>query len=219
VRRLAVAISAVVALAAAAAGSSARAEVDAGVVLDRTYTCAVFFRGGVYLLDTHAHAGTKRGGAWARLPYAGVRSGVFGGAAGNLLAWITSGKPTKSTVVDQDYDTFDVATFGTVGVRRESCRQASGSVPLSASGLPGGAVPPLGSEFECYAPKQVVVRVRAVLASPGTLKQGEDFQTAHVPVREAKLTVRTLKGKPLVYADVQEGGKARLFTANGCTRQ
>jgi len=219
VRRLAVAISAVVALAAVALGSSARAEVDATVVLDRTYTCAVFFRGGVYLLDTHAHAGTKRGSAWARLPYAGVRTGVFGGGAGNLLAWITSGKPTKSTVVDQDYDTFDVATFGTVGVRRESCRQMSGAVPLSPSGLPGGAAPPLGSEFECYAPKQVVVRVRAVLASPGTLRSGEDFQTAHVPIRTAKLAVRTLPGKALVYADVREDGKARLFTARGCTRQ
>lgn len=218
-RRLAVAISAVIALAAGAVGSSARAEVDAGVVLDRTYTCAVFFRGGVYLLDTHAHAGTKRSGSWARLPYAGVRSGVFGGAASNLLVWITSGKPTRSTVVDQDYDTFDVATFGTAGVRRESCRQTTGTVPLSPSGLPGGAAPPLGSEFECYAPKQVVVRVRAVLASPGTLRSGEDFQTAHVPIRAAKLAVRTLPGKALVYADVQEGGKARLFVAKGCTRQ
>jgi len=219
VRRLAVAISAVIALAAVAVGSSARAEVDAGVVLDRTYMCAVFFRGGVYLLDTHAHAGTRRSGSWARLPYAGVRSGVFGGAASNLLVWITSGKPTKSTVVDQDYDTFDVATFGTVGVRRESCRRTSGTVPLSPSGLPGGAAPPLGSEFECFSPKQVVVRVRAVLASPGALRSGVDFQTAHVPIRAAKLAIRTLTGKQLVYADVQEGGMARLFAAKGCTRQ
>lgn len=218
-RRLAVAISAAIALVAVAAGSSARAEIHAGVVLDRTYTCAVFLRGGAYLLDTHAHAGTKRGGAWARLPYAGVRSGVFSGGTGNQLVWITSGKPTKSTVVDQDYDTFAVATFGTVGVRRDSCRQTSGSVPLTPSGMQGGAAAPLGSEFECFAPKQVVVRVRAVLASPGALRSGEAFQTAHVPIREAKLAVRTLTGKTLVYADVQEGGKARLFAAKGCTRQ
>ena len=38
-----------------------------------------------------------------------------------------------------------------------------------------------------------------------------------MPVREAKLAVRTLAGKPLVYADLRESGKARLFTAKGCS--
>ena len=112
-------------------GPPARAETDATRTLDRTYTCAVFLRGGVYLVETHAHAGTRRAGAWARLPYAGVRSGVFSGGAGNLLAWITSGNPTPETMIDQDYDTFDVKTFGTVGVRRESCRPTSLRVPLA----------------------------------------------------------------------------------------
>lgn len=217
--RLAVVVSVTIAVAAIAAGPSARAGDDAAVVLDRTYTCAVFFRGGTYLLDAHAHAGTKRAGAWARLPYAGIRTGVFSGGAGNELVWITSGKPTKSTVVDQDYDTFSVATFGTVGVRREACRETPRTGPLSAAGLHGGAVPQLGTEFECFTARQVVVRVRAALASPGTLRPGEDFQTAHVPVREAKLVVRSVSGKPLVYADVQESGTARLFAAKGCTRR
>ena len=44
--------------------------------------------------------------------------------------------------------------------------------------------------------------MRAVLAARGALRAGPDFQTARVPVREAKLAVRTLAGKPLVYADV-----------------
>jgi hypothetical protein len=77
----------------------------------------------------------------------------------------------------------------------------------------------LGDEFDCFAPKQVVIRVRAVLVTPGTLRRGPQYQTAHVAVREAKLAVRTPKGKPLAYADVQESGKARLFVAPGCTRQ
>ena len=101
-------------------GPPARAETDTTRTLDRTYTCAVFLRGGVYLVETHAHAGTRRAGAWARLPYAGVRTGAFSGGVGNLLAWITSGKPTPETMIDQDYNTFDVKTFGTVGVRRKS---------------------------------------------------------------------------------------------------
>ena len=203
-------------------GSAARAEGQATPTLDRTYVCAVFFRGGAYLLDAHAHSGTKRGSSWARLPYAGVRTGhnadVFGGA-GNLLAWITSGRPTKGTMVDQGYGAFDVATVGTVGVRRESCRGTSGSVALSPSGLRGGSAAPLGNEFECFAPKQVVVRVRAVLAAPGALRAGQDFQSAHVPVREAKLAVRTVTGKPLVYADVSESGRARIFATKGCSQQ
>jgi hypothetical protein len=192
--------------------------VDAAAILDRTYTCAVFFRGGTYLIDAHAHTGTKRSGSWARLPYAGVRSGVFSGGPGNLLVWITAGRPTKGTMIDQDYDTFDVNTFGTIGVRRESCRQTSTSVPLSVSGRTGGPAERLGSEFECYTPKQVVFRVRAVLAGSGRLRASQDYQTSHVPIREAKLVVRTPKGKPLVYADVRESGLARMFAAEGCTR-
>ena len=120
---------------------------------------------------------------------------------------------------DQLLRCFDVATFGTVGVRRESCRGPSRSVALSPSGLRGGSAAPLGNEFECFAPKQVIVRVRAVLAAPGALRAGQDFQSAHVPVREAKLTVRTVTGKPLVYADVSESGRARIFAAKGCSQQ
>jgi hypothetical protein len=176
----------------------------------------VFFRGGVYLVDARAHAGTKRGNAWARLPYAGVRTGVFSGSAGNLLVWITSGRPSKGTMADQDYDAFDVTTFGTVGVRRESCRQTSQPVALTRAGLRGGATTRLGTELECFTPKQVVVRIRAVLAAPGSLKPGQDFQTSHVPIRQAKLAIRTLAGKPLVYAEVRESGQTTLYAANGC---
>jgi hypothetical protein len=205
-----------IAVAALGAGSSARAGGDATPTLDRTYVCSVFFRGGVYLVDAHAHAGTKRGSAWARLPYAGVRTGALSGSAGNLLAWITSGRPSKGTVADQDWDTFDINTFGTVGVRRDACRQTSQPVALTGTGLRGGAASQLGSELECFTPKQVVVRVRAVLAAPGSLKPGQDFQTSHIPVRQAKLAVRTLAGKPLVYAEVRESGRTTLYAANGC---
>jgi hypothetical protein len=217
VRRVALAVSAAVALAAIAAGSSARAEVDAATILDRTYTCAVFFRGGTYLVEARAHTGTKRKGAWARLPYASVRSGVFSGGAGNLLVWITAGKPTKDTMIDQEYDTFDVKTFGTIGVRREACRPTSTKVPLTPAGLQGGVAERLGTEYECYTPKQVVFRVRAVLSGSGALRRGPDYEASHQPIREAKFAVRTPNGKQLVYADVEESGRARIFAAKGCT--
>ncbi len=63
------------------------------------------------------------------------------------------------------------------------------------------------------------MRFRAVLAATGRLKQGVDFLTAHVPVLEAKLAVRTVAGRSLAYADVVASGKARLFAAKGCTLQ
>ena len=204
---------------ALAAGSSARAELHPArpQVIDRTYACAVLFRGGAYVLDARAQAGTRRKGAWARLPYAGVRSGVFSGGPGNLVVWITAGRPVATTMIDRDYDAFDVKTWGTVGVRRDACRRTSVAVPLTPAGLRGGSAPPLGSRSECFVPKQVVVRFRSVLSGAGSLRDGQDFETAHVPAREAKLAVRTATGNPLVYADVREDGRARLFTASGCT--
>jgi hypothetical protein len=216
-RRLLAAMCAVTAVTALAAGSSARADTEAGTILDRTYACAVFYRGGTYVVEARAHSGTKLHGAWARLPYAGVRSGNFSGGGGNLLVWITAGRPTRDTMIDQDYDTFEVKTFGTIGVRRESCRPTSVDVPLSAAGLRGGAAGPLGTEFECDTPKQVVFRLRAVSTSSGRLRAGPDYQSSHVAIREARLAVRTPTGKPLVYADVQEGGRARIFVATGCS--
>jgi hypothetical protein len=202
-------------------GSAAHAETHSarGKVLDQTYTCAVFFRGGVYVLEARGQAGTRRNGAWAKLPYAGVRSGVFsgGGGPGNLVAWITAGKPVATTMIDDSYDAFDVKTWGTIGVRRDGCRRSSASVPLSAAGLLGGTSTPLGSKSQCFVPKQIVVRLRTVFSGSGSLRSGQDFETTHVPVREARLAVRTLTGKPLVYADVSEAGKARVFTAASCS--
>lgn len=218
----AIVVAALVSAAAAlvlGAGSAARAQSDStrGQVLDRTYACAVFVRGGAYLITARAHAGTRSNGSWARLPYAGVRSGVFSGGAGNLVAWITSGKPVATTLIDQDYDAFDVKTYGTVGVRRDSCRRSSASVSLAPAGLRGGAAEPLGTGFECFVPRQVLVRVRAVFPGAGSLHAGRDFQTAHVPVRQAKLAVRSIAGKPLVYAAVRDDGQARLYTATSCS--
>jgi hypothetical protein len=201
---------------AALAQPQARADITAGRVLDRTYACAVVLRGGARLLEARAHAGTRLAGAWAKLPYAALRTGVFSGATGNILAWVTSGTPTATTTIDQEFDTFDVKTFGTVGIRVDGCRSSHAAVALTTSGLTGGAAAALGDRYECAAPRQVLVRVRAVLRSTGSLHRGHDLLTTHAPVREAELAVRTLAGKPLSYAHVGASGRARLFTARSC---
>jgi hypothetical protein len=205
---------ALLALAALAVGS-ARAGPEKTFVLDRTYVCAIALHGGIYRLENRAHPGARASGSWAKLPYAALRAGVFSGGTGNLLAWITAGKPTKTTTVDQEFWTFDVRTFGTVGIRGDLCNPTKATVRFTASGLRGGAAAPLGDELKCEVPRRVLVRVRAVLASKGSL-HGREFESVHLPAREAKLAVRTPSGKPLTYATVTESGKAMLFTAKGC---
>ncbi len=207
------------AVAALAVGSArAGSGSEAAFVLDRTYSCSIPLHGGVYQVESRAHPGVRSGGSWTKLAYAGVRTGPHSGATGSLLAWVTGGTPTKTTTVDQEFWTFEVGTFGTVGIRGDRCNPTSASVPLAATSLRGGAAAPLGDELECEVPRRVLVRLRAVLPSRATLR-GRDFESIHVPVREAKLAMRTPSGKPLAFATVSQTGKATLFTAKGCVAE
>jgi hypothetical protein len=202
----------------ALAAGSAHAGSDAGFVLDRTYSCSIALHGGIYQLENRAHPGARSGGSWSKLAYAGLRAGVFSGGTGNLLAWISAGRPTRTTTVDQEFWTFDVKTFGTVGISGRNCNPTNASVPLSAAGLRGGAAAALGSELKCDVPRRVLVRLRAVLTSKANL-HGRQFESVHVPVQEAKLATRTVSGKPLTYATVSQSGKATLFTVKGCVAE
>ena len=210
-KALAATLTAVIALAA----GSARAGSDATFVLDRTYSCSIALHGGIYQLENRAHPGARAGRSWTKLAYAGLRAGVFSGGTGNLLAWVSAGTPTKTTTVDQEFWTFDVRTFGTIGISGRACNPSRAGVPLTAAGLRGGAAAALGSELKCDVPRRVVVRVRAVLPARASL-HGQQFESVHVPVREAKLAVRTPSGRALAYATVSESGKATLYTAKGC---
>jgi hypothetical protein len=212
-RRLVLLAVGLVALAAGSAHAGPGSE--AAFVLDRTYSCAIPLHGGIYQLENRAHPGARTGRSWSKLAYAGLRAGVFSGGTGNLLAWVSAGKPAKGATVDQEFWTFDVKTFGTVGVSGRNCNPTRSPVPLSAAGLRGGAAAPLGDELECDVPRRVLVRIRAVLESRASL-HGREFESVHVPVREAELAVRTVGGKPMTYATVSQSGKATLFTAKGC---
>jgi hypothetical protein len=214
-RLVACAVPFVAATALAFGSARAAPDSEAAFVLDRTYSCAIALNGGIYQLENRAHPGARASGSWTKLAYAGLRAGLFSGGTGNLVAWISAGKPTKTTTVDQEFWTFDVKTFGTMGISGRSCNPTRAAVPLSAAGLRGGAAARLGSELECDVPRRVLVRLRGVLASRASL-HGREFESVHVPVVEAKLAVRTVAGKPLTYATVSQSGKATLFTAKGC---
>jgi hypothetical protein len=217
-RLVACAVSLVAVTALGIGSARAAPDSEAAFVLDRTYSCAIALHGGIYQLENRAHPGARASGSWTKLAYAGLRAGVFSGGTGNLLAWISAGKPTKTTTVDQEFWTFDVKTFGTIGVNGRNCNPTKASVPFSAAGLRGGGAAALGSELKCDVPRRVLVRIRAVLSSRASLR-GREFESVHVPVTEAKLAARTLAGKPLTHASVSQTGKATLFTAKGCVAE
>ena len=205
----------IIALVAGSAHAEPRSET--AVVLDRTYVCSVELTGGLYELEARAHAGVRSGASWAKLPYAALRTGNFGRApVGNMLVWVSSGTPVRTTTVDQEFWTFSVAEAGTVGIYKRLCRRGAEPAPLQRTGLRSHAAGQLGTEVSCEVPRRVVVRVRAVLSSSGRLRTGQDFHFTHSPVREATLAVRTLAGTPLALATVSQTGKTTLFTAKGC---
>ena len=200
-------------------------------VIDRTYTCNTVFLGGLYQIEARAHAGLRTAGQWSKLPYAVVLSGSWAGLVpGNLyprhnsLAWITAGRYTRETTVDSEgeREAFPVATGGTLGVNRDLCRPARVPVPLRAAGLQGGRVSETIRAFKCDAPKRVFVRIRAAALSNGPLPLREragTFLATSVPIRDAQLAVRTPAGRLVAYAAVDQSGKARQYTAKGCTTE
>jgi len=194
-------------------------------VIDRTYVCNTSILGGIYELKNRAHGGVRSGSGWSKLPYAGVSSGGWAGplsglpnAPSNTLAWITAGAPSASTTVGGDGEVFPVLGGGTIGVNSSMCRPSKAKVVLSSSGLRGAAVTQSVSAIECASPRRLLVRFRASAEGSSALRErARVFLATNAPAREAKLAVRTLTGRPLAYAEVSESGKARQFTAKGCT--
>ena len=206
-------------LSALGGGSAARAEDRATSTLDRTYTCAVFFRGGAYLLDSHAHAGTRRGGAWARLPYAER-------PLGRLL-----GRGREPARVDH------VRTSGEGHRRRSGLRHVRRG-HLRHRRCATRVVPPdvrPGHAF-AFGPARRVgraarQRVRVLRAQAGRRPRSGSPHRAGSPESRAGLRDRARSGargetrgphghgQAAVYADVHDNGKARLFTARACSPQ
>jgi hypothetical protein len=170
------------------------------------------------------HDGIRAGRTgWKQLPLAAVRDGGLTGSLEHALdvsvAWVAAGRPSPSTVLEQQTEwLFYAHTFGTVALNRRVCTPSTARVPLTATGLRGGAPGPFGQDFDCVAPRRVLVRLRAVMASPPTLYQDRQFLKTRTAVKEGYLAVRTPTGKPLVFATVSESGKARLLTASSCVR-
>jgi hypothetical protein len=193
-------------------------------VIDRTYSCATGVVGGVRSVETRAHAGSRAGPQWARLPYAVIASGglartfLDNTAAENSLAWITAAKPSPGTTIDDERSAFSAQLGGTLGVNREKCVPVGTRLPLTAPGLAKRTVPVQAVAYDCEAPWRVLVRVRAVVDGESALRErAEVFRATNAPARQAQLAIGTQAGRVLAYAQVDDTGKARLFTARACT--
>lgn len=197
-------------------------------ILDRSFICVHGPLGDLEEIEARAGAGIRETRSkWKQLPFAVVaagRSTISTSQWGPLtysFAWVTAGEPSAATTIDSGWRKRwgRKGVPATLGVSLRACKQATTRVPLSAARLSGGGASPFGEEYDCPTPSRLLVRMRAVLRSPAALRTRQSFLATSVPVREARLAVRTLTGRPLVYAEVFDSGKARLFTAPSCFRE
>jgi hypothetical protein len=221
-RILAIVLSVTAALTAAAAssaGPNGSSEPAASRIVDRTLLCATRQNGGVYEIEAESFSGVRQSRTkWARLPFAVVSTGETASAANalqNSLAWITSGHPDTQTQLGEFFFPVRATQFGTLAINRRVCRAAK-RIPLGSKGLTGGVAGQIGDSFDCEVPKRVVVRVRAVLESAVDLRPHDAFLLTTVTLREAKIVVRTQKGKPIAFVSTNESGRSTIFTGKGC---
>lgn len=198
--------------------SSTNGAAQAVRVVDRTLLCATRPNGGVYEIEADGYSGVRQNRKWFRLPFAVVSTGETASrqqALDNAFAWITAGRPDAESQLGEFFFPVLAAQLGTVGFDRRLCRPTS-RIPLSSAGLRGGVAAQLGDSFDCAVARRVIVRVRAVLESPAVLKVHDHFLLTTVPVTEAKIAVRTQKGRPLAYMTTAASGRSTIFTGKGC---
>jgi hypothetical protein len=191
-------------------------------VVDRTVECRTLLNGGIYEIEARGHSGIRESSTeWKALPFAVVTSGSTGSAEtqlDNAFVWITAGRPNTRTWLEESFFPTLAHANGTLAIKLGRCRSTRAKVPLSRRGLNGGVAGQLGETFDCTAPRNVLVHVRATLESSAALRTHDGFLRTATPVKEAAFAVRTRSGKPLAYASVASSGKTQLLTGRGCFR-
>ncbi|MEX1357456.1 MAG: hypothetical protein WD981_02420 [Gaiellaceae bacterium] len=175
----------------AVSSSSAPASPAASRIVDRTLLCEVGLQGGVYVATVQAASANR-----AQKKVA-------------LVDLTTKVQPTGRLALISERSIELSPPPG--------CQRSTGRVALTSRGLSGAVASPFGDEFDCWTPRRVVIRVRAVFTSPVTLRLGRPWGFpllfARGNVTEASVAVRTQSGKRLAFATVSDTGRARVFTA------
>jgi hypothetical protein len=193
--------------------SAGPSEVVASKIVDRTLACTTEVHAGIRLMTVSfasAAAGQTEWDGQKALAHALLHTG------GPILDTST-GPPSFSggeLLVDMRAG---ARRAGTLVISRK-CKSTKTRVALSTRRLGGGAASPFADTFQCYPPKRILVRVRAVFRTPTVLRRVGGILVTSAAIREASFAARTESGNPLVYGAVAESGKARLFTAGGCVR-
>jgi hypothetical protein len=187
-------------------------------VIDRTLRCSVLNRE----VEVRAHAGFRDGGIWQNLAFAIVRTGFVTSRAmvlNDALAWVSAGRTAHETNLENEGAALSAQYYGTLAENRGACRPVARRVPLTAKGLQGGPVGILADQFDCPAPRRVLVRLRAVRQSPAPFFRDRHLLKTRGDLAAGSLAVRTESGRPIAFATVSESGKARLFTARSCIKE
>jgi hypothetical protein len=194
----------------AAAVHDASASPAASRIVDRTLQCRVGYSNGARLLLLTVRSAARRGDKLDWLAHATVATPGNPLSRQNMqptLAGVSAGWPPPPPF-----------TSGGLGYDNTRCGPSRAKVPLSPKGLRGGVASAFGEDLRCIVGKSVVIHLRATFSQAVTEEPNKagDAVTALGRMLTGEIAVRTPAGKPLVYAAVADGGRARLFT-KGCT--
>jgi hypothetical protein len=210
-RRLSVVTLTLLAAVGAANGGGGTGSAPVRVV-DRTFSCTVQRVEGFRYVDVAAVSGFRDppdAAEWEWQPASWVLD-----RSGRSLASMTAGDPPAAVQRQR---------VPMLAVHPTPCRPAK-RISFSRRGLVGGRASQLqGSDrYACRVGRSVRLRVRAVFREPTTFARrsyrGRPLLATppDAVVAEAQVSVQNLAGRPLVFADVLESGRTRLFTAPTC---
>jgi hypothetical protein len=205
---LAVTLLAAVTLGGSTSISASRATAAVRIV-DRTLACTTGAQGGARVIFLRAQSAYGQGATLEWLAQATVAT------SGQPIPSKPDYRPTLAGVT-AGWPPPKPFTSGGLGYEGRRCTAARARVAFSTQGLTGGRAAQLGDEVQCVVPKSVLIRVRAVFREPVELEVVRRSYSAVGRIEQGQVAVRTTGGKPLVYADVSDSGRARLFTAKGC---
>jgi hypothetical protein len=191
----------------ATAGTAAPAAVK---LVDRALSCTTGIQGGARVIHLRAQSAFGQGHELDWLAQATVSAvGQPVPSKPNYrptLAGMTAGWPPPRPL-----------TAGGIAFDDRLCKASRSRVAFARGGLTGGLASQLGDEYQCVVPKTMLVRLRVTFRAPVELERVQKAYTAIGRVQRGQIAVTTVAGKPLVYAEVDDAGRARLFTSRGCT--
>jgi hypothetical protein len=180
--------------ACAACLPSAGAESTASRIVDRTFACETGYLGGIYQATVQSY--------WSVPPQVKRRT------------------PSATVVTNLTDGFLGGISSSSVYVTRLHCKATSAELSLTTKGLRGGSFSALGTEYKCYTPRRVLLRIRGEFMKPTTLRASSRFGFPQLQAlgatTSAELAVATLAGKPIAYASIAGTKTTRLFTSSDC---